>query len=152
LTLELEGQKGIWSTDAQPSEKEPLQKEFDYHDRGDPQGAVVEVATTRSIKQSVADALPTLGLTPDYHIRLALPELSDKAVRDAAHAQAIAQQVGQICRDLHDQQRVTHIHLFVAIPAELAVLIGHQLNALCPITLYEFHQKTRTYQQVGTIR
>jgi hypothetical protein len=149
LTLLLEGQKEIWSTEAQPSEKEPLHSEFNYHDQGDPQVAVVEVTTSRSIKQSVADALPILGLTPGPHIQLELPELSRDAVRNAAHAQAIAQQVGRICQDLCDHHRVTHIHLFVAIPVELAVLIGHQLNALCPITLYEFHK--RTYQPIGTI-
>jgi hypothetical protein len=150
LTLLLERQKESWSTEEQPSEQAPLLCEFHKNDREDSQQAVVEVATSRSIQQAVADALPLHELTPAFHVRLALPELSGTAVKDAAHAQAIARQVGRVCQDLCDQQRVAHIHLFVAIPVELAVLIGHQLNALCPITLYEFHQKT--YQPVGVIQ
>jgi hypothetical protein len=151
FTLLLErSQKGeTWSTDEQPLEKELLQCEFNYHDQGDAQTAVVEVATTRSIKQAVKEALPILGLTPGYHVQLELPELSRESVKDAAHALAIARQVGSVCQRLCDRQRVARIHLFAAIPAELAVLIGHQLNALCPITLYEFD---RIYRLVGTIQ
>jgi hypothetical protein len=150
FTLLLEGQRETWSTDTQPLEKEPLRSELNFNDHGDLQAAVVEVATTRSIKQSVEDTLPLLGLAPGYHIRLELPELSREAVRDADHAQAIAQQVGRVSQHLCDQQRVARIHLFVLLPAELAVLIGHQLNALCPLTLYEFG-KERVYKPVGTI-
>jgi len=150
LTLMLERQKETWSTEAQPSEKEPMLSEFNENDQVDSREAVVEVATSRSISQSVDDALPLLCLTPRFHIRLMSPELSGMAVRDAAHAHSIAHQVGRVCQALCDQQRVISLHLFVAIPVELAVLIGHQFNALCPITLYEFHQ--RTYQPIGTIR
>jgi hypothetical protein len=151
FTLLLErSQKGeTWSTDEQPLEEEPLHREFDYNDQGDAQTAVVEVATTRSIKQAVKDALPVLGLTPSYHIQLELPEPSRDSVKDAAHALAIAKQVGLVCQNLCDRQRVAHIHLFTSIPAELAVLIGYHLNALCPITLYEFD---RIYKPVGTIQ
>ncbi len=129
-------QKGEnWSTDEQLSDKELLQREFNYNAQGDALTAVVEVATTRSIKQSVKDALPVLGLTPGSHVQLELPELSRDSVKDAAHALAIAKQVGSVCQNLCDRQRVARIHLFTAIPAELAVLIGHQLNALCPNTV-----------------
>ena len=139
----------IGALTSKPRKTEPLQRDFDHNDQGDTQTAVVEVATTRSIKQSVKDALPVLGLTPGYHVQLELPELSRDSVKDAAHALAIAKQVGSICQNLCDRQRVARIHLFTAIPAELAVLIGHQLNALCPITLYEFYGK---YEPVGSIQ
>jgi hypothetical protein len=148
LLLERPQKREIWSTDEQSSKKELLQCEFDYHDQGDTLTAVVEVATSRSTKQAVKETLPILGLVPGYHVQLELPELSSDSVKDAAHALAIAQQVGSVCQRLCDRQRVAHIHLFVSIPAELAVLIGHQLNALCPITLYEFD---RIYRLVGTI-
>jgi SMODS-associated and fused to various effectors sensor domain/TIR domain len=151
ITLLLEGQKETWSTEAHPSEKEPLHREWIRNEQGDQQSAVVEVATTLSIKQSVENALPVIGVMPGYHIRLESPELSREAVRDAAHAQAIASQVGHVCRELCGLHQITHIHLFVAIPVELAVLIGHQLNALCPITLYEYSTE-RVYKPVGIIR
>jgi hypothetical protein len=151
FTLLLEGQKETWSTDVPSSEEEPLHRDWNYHEQGDARIAVVEVATSRSIKPAVDDALHVAGLTPAYRIRLELPMLSRESVKDTAHAQAIAHQVGRICQGLYDRQRVTQMHLFVAVPAELAVLIGHQLNALCPITLYEF-SKQGDYVEFGTIR
>ena len=152
ITLLLEGQKETWSTETRPSENEPLRKEWIYHDQGDQRGAVIEVATSRSTKSSAADTLPVIGLTVAYHIRLELPEFSHESVRDAAHARAIAQQVGRVCQNLCDEKGVRHLHLFALIPTELAILIGQQLNALCPITLYEFKNDERIYMSIGTLR
>ena len=52
-------------------------------------------------------------------------EFSPTSVRDVAHAQAITQQVSCICQELCEKQRVKEIHLYVAVPNEFAVLIGH---------------------------
>ena len=151
ITLLLEGQSETWSTNVSPSEKDPLLREWISYDQGDQKIAVVEVTTTkRSISQAVEENLLASGLTPGYHIRLESSDLIGKTVRDAAHAQAIAQQVGRVCQDLCDQRRVKHIHLFVSTPVELAVLIGHQFNALSPITLYEY--TNNMYIPIGTIR
>jgi hypothetical protein len=152
MTLLLEGQKETWSTEARPSEKDPLHREWIFSDQGDPKVAVIEVATSRSTKQGVAATLPGIGLTPGYHIRLTSAEFSRESVSDAAHARAIAQQVGRVCQELCDERGVRHLHLFVAIPVELAVLIGHQLNALCPVTLYEFKNDEGVYTSIGTLR
>lgn len=150
ITLLLEGQKETWSSKTPPAEKDPLHtKWIDTQQEGNQGEAVVEVATTRSTSQAATNAVMTLGLNPGHHIRLELPELSRESVRDAAHAQAIAQQVGRICQELCDKRRVAQIHLFVATPVELAVFIGQQLNALCPITLYEHSQGS--YKPVGTL-
>ena len=152
ITLLLHGQKETWSTETPPSEKDPLCKEWIYNEDGDQQVAVIEVATSRSTRQSVAATLPVAGLAPGYYIRFESSAFSRESVRDAAHAQAIAQQVGQVCQNLCDERGVRHLHLFVAIPVELAVLIGHQLNALCPITLYEFKSEESVYKPIGTLR
>jgi hypothetical protein len=151
FTLQLEGQKETWCTDVPSSEEEPLHRNWNYYEQGEARIAVVEVATSRSIKPAVDDALHVAGLTPAYRVGLELPVLARDSVKDATHAQAIARQVGRVCQGLYDRQRVAQIHLFVAVPAELAVLIGHQLNALCPITLYEF-SKEGSYVEFGTIR
>jgi SMODS-associated and fused to various effectors sensor domain/TIR domain len=124
ITLLLEEQKETWSTETHPSEKDPLRKEWIYDDHGDQQQAVIEVATSRSTTQSVAETLSVIGLTPAYHIRLESLEFSRESVRDAAHARAIAQQVAQLCQNLCDERGVRHLHLFLATPVELAVLIG----------------------------
>jgi hypothetical protein len=150
ITLLIKGQKEIWSTEVLPSEKEPLRIQWTNYDQGDQRIAVVEVATTRDIRKSVEEALSIYGLMPGYHIRLDLPEFSDTSVGDAAYARAIAQQVGLVCQKLCDEHRVTHLHFFVSIPVQLAILIGHQLSALCPITLYEY-TKQGVYTAMGTI-
>jgi SMODS-associated and fused to various effectors sensor domain/TIR domain len=152
MTLLLEGQKETWSTETHPSEKEPLRNEWIDDDQGDPRVAVIEVAASRSTKQGVAATLPGIGLKPKFHIRLTTAEFSRESVSDAAHARAIAQQVGRVCQELCDERGVRHLHLFVAIPVELAVLIGHQLNALCPITLYEFKNDEGVYTPIGILR
>lgn len=149
ITLLLEGKEEIWSTDTLPSKRDSLSREWLNIDQEDRQVAVVEVGTSRSIKQSVAGALPMLGLTPGYHVRLESPRPSDTSVKNAAHAHAIAKRVKSICQELCDKHGVTHIHLFVAVPVQLAVLIGQQLNALCPITLYEYSQGA--YTPVGLL-
>lgn len=152
ITLLVEGQKETWSTETAPSENEPLCLQWNHHDQGDQQIAVVEVATTRMISKSVEEALSLYGLTPGFHIQLDVPVPSDTSVGDAATARAMARQVGQICQRLCDEYRVRHIHLFVALPVQLAILIGHQLSALCPITLYEFKSEEKVYQPIWTIR
>ncbi len=150
LTLLVEGQKETWGTDVLPSsEEEPLDVDWNYNDTGDAQTAVLGVTTTRLIKTSVDHALSSFGLVPAYRIQLELPQISRTSVKDAAHAQAIAQQVGRVCQTLCDQHGVAHIHLFVVVPVELAVLIGHQFNALCPITLYEYSDGV--YKSAGTL-
>ena len=151
ITLLIEGQQETWSSGTQSLEKDPLHVEWLDTGQGDQREAVIAVnaARNRFIRQSVVDALPVLNLTPGYHAYLSHPASSSTGMRDAVHAQAIAEQVGQVAQELSDLHRVKHIHLFIAAPVELAVLIGHQLNALCPITLYEYAQGT--YTPVGTL-
>jgi hypothetical protein len=60
-------------------------------------------------------------------------------------------QVGKELRRLYSQGGVTHIHLFAAVPAALAVMIGHQINAMSAITLYHFLEKDRRYVPVCTL-
>ncbi len=60
-------------------------------------------------------------------------------------------QVGKELRRLYGEKGVTHVHLFAAIPAALAVLIGHQINAMSAITLYHFKEKDRRYVAVCTL-
>jgi hypothetical protein len=150
LLLDREKPRETWSTEREPSEVDPLLVDWNYDPSGDAQAAVVDVTTSRPIKDAVNEVLPALSLIPAYRITLELPTVSRESVKDAAHAQAIAQQVGRIFQKLCDRQRVAHIHLFAVVPVELAVLIGYQCNALCPITLYEFSE--RTYKPIGTIR
>ena len=105
----------------------------------------------RSTKQGVAATLPEDWTHSGVPYSLHIIRILRESVRDSAHARAIARQVGQVCQNLCDERGVRHLHLFVAIPVELAVLIGHQLNALCPITLYEFKNYERVYTPIGML-
>ncbi len=69
----------------------------------------------------------------------------------ALQALAMSLQIGKELRSLYGQGGVTHIHLFAAVPAALAVLIGHQINAMSAITLYHFMEKDRLYVAVCTL-
>ncbi len=40
-------------------------------------------------------------------------------------------------RDLLEQQPAERIHLFLAVPGALALLLGHRWNALRPTVVYE---------------
>jgi hypothetical protein len=151
FTLFLEGRHGTWSTAEKPRRTAPLRCVSSPNGEGDSRVGVVELAISRLTERAVAEALPLLGLAPGQHLRFELPQgSSQEGVKDAVHALAMARQIGRACRELYDQQGVTQIHLFAALPAALGVLVGHYLSALCPITLYEF-SPARGYQLVGTL-
>lgn len=60
----------------------------------------------------------------------------NEAVADGQVAAAIAQQVRNIMRDELEAE-TQRLHLFMAAPAGLALLLGHRWNALRPTIVYE---------------
>ncbi len=138
FVLLLESKDGIWSTAGAAGDPSPLQR-IPYNNNGDEHIAIVEIAITQLTSQNVTDYLTTSHLSYHQRVLFRLPEGPDhiKGVKDASHALAMAQQIGKELRLLRGKG-VTHIHLFAAIPAALAVMLGHQFNALCPISLYHF--------------
>jgi SMODS-associated and fused to various effectors sensor domain/TIR domain len=144
FTLLLEGQNETWSTKGTTTDPTPLQKQS-YSGHGDPKTAIV-VITERNIAQDVARNIPILGISYKQHLHFSLPGRIDSA----SQALAISHQIRLEFRDLCDKG-VTHIHLFAALPAALAVMIGYQFNALCPITLYYYKQAEGHYIPVCTL-
>lgn len=137
-TLLLESKDGTWSSAGTVDASSSPFRRVSYNGGGDKQIAVVEISIAQSTSRAATDYLSASHLSYDQHISYSLPDGPDqiKGVRDAAHALAMAQQIGKDLRLLRSQG-VMHIHLFAAIPAALAVLLGHQFNALCPILLYQ---------------
>ena len=125
-----------------PISSSPLRRQ-PYNGDGDKRVAVIEIAITSSTAQAVANYLSASGLSYKQHIRYDLPGGPDhiNGVADAVQALTMAQQIGKDLRVLCSQG-ISQIHLFAAIPAALAVMIGHHFNALCPISLYEYSQGT----------
>ncbi|MEO6892602.1 MAG: SAVED domain-containing protein, partial [Ktedonobacteraceae bacterium] len=141
-TLLVEGKHGTWSNAGLADASPPFQR-IAYSGEGDPHVAVIEIAVTSSTAYATTQYLEKSALSYRSHIRYELPGGPDyiNGVKDAVHALAMAQYIGKELRLLCGQG-VMHIHLFAAIPAALAVLLGHQFNALCPISLYQFVANT----------
>ncbi len=97
---------------------------------------------------------PSQPCSGKHHLRFEPkdePPSSD-AVKDASHAIAMAQQIGKELRILCDNKVISHLHLFAALPVELAVMVGHQLNALCVVTLYHYRSSDKRYVPVCTLK
>ncbi len=148
LTLLLEGRHGTWSTAAAPAET-PQLRQHTFEEKGDSQVAVVEVAISRHTTSAVARSLSSLGLSFGHQVQfITLGEPSDDSVKDGAQAVAMVRQISSELKRLYDRESVTHIHLFLACPAVLAVMLGHYLNALGAITLYHYMEEQGRYAPV----
>ena len=139
-----------WSTEEPISTLEPLQHTT-FEKTGDANVAVVEIGIPSATASDVENNLKSLGISYKHHIRYEVPDGSDRRVRDSAHARAISFHVGQELRRLYGREGVTHVHLFAAIPVALAVMIGHQINAMSAITLYHFTIENRRYTPMCTL-
>ena len=151
FTLLIEGRHGTWSSGDFISIPDPLNL-LTYEDSGDANVAVMEIAIARDTASGMMRSIQTTGLSYKYHIQFELPSGADhlSGVKDAAQALAMSHQIGRELRRLHDKKGVTHIHLFAALPAALAVMAGHQMNALCAITLYHYIEKDSLYVPICT--
>jgi len=136
FNLIVTGRHGSWSTETVPSDQ-PVLRRMEYINDGDPNTAVMEVAITRDIALSVTQSLPLLGLSFGHRIRFVpLEGPNNEAVKGPAQASAMARQVGRELKRLRDREGVRCVHLFAALPAPLAVMLGHQLNASAKVILY----------------
>jgi hypothetical protein len=152
FTLFLEGRHGTWSTEGAASISEQLHY-LSFKSSGDDHVAVMEIAIARDTAQAVTQNLLSMGLSYKQRIRFDLPGGTDyiTGVKDAAQALAMSHQVGREFRRLFDKEDVTRVHLFAAVPAALAVMIGHQINAMGAITLYHYLEKDKRYVPVCTL-
>lgn len=139
-----------WNTEGPTSALEPLQHTT-FEKNGDAHVAVVEIGIPSATASDVEKNLELLGISYKHHIRYEIPDGSDRRVRDSAHARTISFHVGQELRRLYGREGVTHVHLFAAIPVALAVMIGHQINAMSAITLYHFTMENRRYTPMCTL-
>ena len=153
LALLLHGDHGTWSTTGTPTDPTPLRL-LPSHDKGDAHAALVEIAISRNTAPGIAQSLPLPGLSFKHRIRFEPkdePPNSD-AVKDASHALAMARQIGRELRDLCDNKGISHLHLFAALPVELAAMVGHQFNAVCAVTLYYYRNSDNRYVPVCTLK
>ena len=68
-----------------------------------------------------------------------------------AIAHAMAKQVREKLKELYHTPEVKQIHLFLAMPTDLAVLIGYELNAVGRLTVYEQDKVGEAYYVAYTL-
>ena len=105
---------------------------------GDGPGVAVAVGIAADPTSEVSDYIAAGGLSIGSLVSI-LPDggPSPAAVPDSPIAAATAVAVRDAVRDFLRTTSVTHIHLFLATPGALALLLGHRWNALRPTTVYE---------------
>lgn len=137
FSLVIESQGVIYSTTTAIPDPAPLEMACEPCS-GEPGVAVVEVNVSRDVSGPVSEYVASHGLAFSTSLGFEPPGgPSREAVRDPGHALAIARQVGQQIRRLNDERRADQVHLFIAVPAPVAVLLGYQLNACGRIYLYQ---------------
>lgn len=150
-SLLVQNKDDIWWGTAGAADASPPFRRITYSGEGDSHTAIVEIEVAAHTADGTACYLEKSKLSYRQHIRYELPDGPDfvNGVKNATHALTMAQYIGRELRALCGKG-VTQIHLFAAIPAALAVLLGHQFNSLCPISLYQY-VANREYEPACTL-
>lgn len=151
-TLDIGGKNGTWTTTVARREDPVLVRQelsAPGHDRS---VALVDVSIARAVGRAAIDDVSGLdAANPGSAVRFeprAGP--SNTAVEDASWAMSAAREVAACLRAMHDEG-VRQFHLFVAAPAEWCVLLGHTLNAVGRITVYQWHPTRGGYVRACTL-
>lgn len=100
---------------------------------------------SRHIQQSVIEQVANWSQQPKAILSY---RLDSRAITSAAQAMTLSLEIARKIKNLIDNWSVRRVHLFGALPSALAVLIGHHLNAICPIDLY-YMDETRSHYKLG---
>jgi hypothetical protein len=143
--LTLLGANGAWSTTANRGTTHLLNHQ-PLPATGDSRVAIVEISVSRAIGKFVTPHATTLPDSAGHVWRLEpIAGVSRNAIQDESAAITMAWEVGDFLRRLHDEQGVRRIHLYVAAPAEWCVLLGHTLNAVGQVVVYQLDTITGEY-------
>jgi hypothetical protein len=143
--LRLVGANGEWSTAASRRTTRLLTLQ-PLPATGDSRVAIVEVSVSRAIGKFVTPHATTLPDSAGHVWRLEpTTGVSRNAIQDESAAITMAWEVGDFLRRLHDEDGVRRIHLYVAAPAEWCVLLGHTLNAVGQVVVYQLDSITGEY-------
>ena len=133
----------VWSSE---DLSRSAQVDIDSIDISNGPGAAVAVGVatnpTLAVRNYItAVALPVGSLTSILPVGGPNPG----SIPHGAAAAAVAVAVRDAVRYLLETTTPSHIHLFLATPGALALLLGHRWNALCPTTVYEHLGPSRGY-------
>lgn len=110
--------------------------------------AVIVFNISRDITKSVTDFVVSGSIQPIGILPVSLEGFS---VTSAAHSLSLAHDLSKKLKTLVDTWGMQRIHLFTAMPAALAVLVGYNLNAICPISIYFMNEARTNYVLGGTL-
>jgi len=137
--LEVRTKRGYWSTDCKPTPKDLLLTNISDGTVGS-ESLYVELSTgdklvwdavRRHVQHTRVNPLKYLRFTPG-------PDLESAPYMTNADACAIARQVrSELSRAISDYG-ISEVHMFAAVPQGLAMMVGHNLNAMPPVQLYEY--------------
>lgn len=138
MSMEVGCQQGtsVWTSDtrAGPTPGSEL-REFEI---GAGPDLAVAIGISADLVAEVEEYVRKSGATMGRLLCL-LPEGGphDQAIRDARDAVAVVQEARNIIRDYVVRMNYPRVHLFMATPAGIALLLGHRWNRLVPTVVYE---------------
>lgn len=122
--------------------------------RGSGTDLILLISVSKSILADVLPAIPRLGLSPAAILHACLPQPGNGAIVDGSHARWLADELIRSIHDLRAKLRTRHLHLFAACPVGLMLLLGQQVEACGPTTVWEFAYgaATSSYRPGMTIK
>ena len=118
----------VWSTDCHPDATTPAFQHTLAERPGAPgSDAVVTIGILRPIADEVQTFTESTGLAtvPALHLQ------SPGAILDPRHANLAVREIKERMADFSRRTGAAQLHLFLAMPAPLALFLGHRVNAVC---------------------
>lgn len=144
FSLEMDYRSGdIWKTDAHADRDTPRYNLSEYCQVNQSEVLAVSIGIPRSIASDVDNNLQRLGLADASVLHFHGKE----AIISQQQANLVSSMLKERIRDKVISCNARVIHLFVAIPAPLAIFLGHRLNAMCVIQCYEWNN---SFEYVST--
>ena len=140
FVIQMEIKEGIWRSNDHPQADTPdYLWEQELHGDESTSEMAIGISIKRNIANEVEQYLETTGFNGS---RLYL--FSDNAVLSAAHANRAVEKAKQMIDVSVNAVGARKIHLFIAVPAQFGLFLGHRLNAMGEIQCYEY-QNTNVY-------
>jgi hypothetical protein len=127
----------IWATDTHPDGNTPLYQITGSplsKSKGEPlQRVAISIGILRDISEEVDNYLANQGLAelPKMHLR------GDAPIESPQQANLAVRELKKYITDAVSQTEAQQIDLFLAGPAQLAIFLGHRLNATAEVMCYE---------------
>ena len=134
FTIGMETKEEIYWTNSHPMENTP---DYQWEQTPIDGKSVGEMAVGISIVRNIAnDVEQYLETTQFLGDRLYLQ--GDAAILSDAHGNRAVQRAKSIIQEAVTKTHTKKIHLFLAVPAQFALFLGHRLNTLGKIQCYEW--------------